>query len=506
MTLRIVNNVPSINAHRNLLLSDLAVNKTLEKISTGLDIVRASDGPASLIISEQLRSQISGLKQSTKNAETAISVVQTTEAAMEEVNRSLIELRKLATHAANDAANDKYMLEADQQEVNNIIESVNRIANNTTFGSRKLLDGSRGVQGVGVGEGVEFVDGSIATQASGQDGYALRVLQTATQASITTGELTQDLIDEGENIVIQEGGKNVRYTTKEGQTVADVARELNLAAKDNGLDMTVTTNQGQTALIMVHNQYGSGFQFSAASTTAGFISQTENTLRESVAGLDIEGTIDNRFATGKGQILTGGKGTPVEGLQVRYTGDVAGEGDEGLAGRVVVAQNSMTFQVGPNYGEYMKFALGSVFAKDLANGIKNQSGFKSIADIDLRTFQGAQDALLMVVEASNNVSAIRGRLGALQKNNLEPTVNYIRNLTENMVYSESVIREADIAEKTADLVKKADSSSKLCCCASARKQLAKSCSIFIGFGDSIRTSLRFFWGLFFRVIRSWMMA
>lgn len=472
MTLQIVNNVPAINAHRNLLRADRAINKHLEKISTGLEIVRASDGPADLIISEQLRSQIGGLQQATKNAETAVSVVQTTEAAMEELNRLLIRLRQLSVHAANDAANDKYMLEADQQEVNYIIDSINRIAQQTRFGSNNLLDGSNGVQGTAIGPGLEFVEATINTEDSGLNGYDVRIDNPATKATITSddfdaGEYEIGVFFPGEEkeIFVTQEGRSARVQVGEGATVDRIAQSLNEAFKASNLDLMAYKNPAdEDKLLIQSNQFGAGHSFTVSSTVEGLFGDP-NTIRTALDGTEIEGTIaatriingreqEVRYAArGEGNVLTGVKGTPVEGLSIRFTPTGDEEDPDTPVGKIVLSQNSMTFQVGADYGDYLKFNLASVFAKDLAKGIENSSAYESIADIDVRNFQGAQDALKLVVAASNDVSSIRAKLGALQKNSLEPTVDYVRNLTENMIYSESVIRDADIAKKTSDLVK-----------------------------------------------------
>ncbi len=474
MTLRIVSNTPAINAHRYLYGNDRAINKTLEKISSGLEIVRASDGPADLIISEQLRSQISGLKQAVRNAETGVSMVQTTEGAMEELNRLLTDLRRLAVHASNDAVNDKLMLQADQNEVEYIIDSINRIATQTSFGTKQLLDGSNGVQGVGIGKGIEFISGTVATQSSGAEGYDLKIEEVATRATSTSDgdfnvdDFSQDVFIPGEEkyIKVVQDGKSSNTIIGEGATLDLVIGQLNRDFKANNLDLRAYAPANDNKKIAISsNEYGEGHTFTVASDIDGLYG-TPDAPVQAIDGTSVKGMFSrkeivngqladvNYLATGKGNVLTGYSGTPAEGLQVRYneTGDE--QGPDTPVGKVVVAQNSLTFQVGADHGQYLKFDLASVFAKDLANGIKNDSKYTSIADIDLRTFQGAQDALKMVVAASNDVSTVRGRLGALQKDSLEPTVNYVRNLVENMTYSESVIREADVAEKTADLVKR----------------------------------------------------
>ncbi|SVB21511.1 uncharacterized protein METZ01_LOCUS174365, partial [marine metagenome] len=143
MTLRINNNVSALNTHRNVVTNSLAQAKNLEKLSSGLEINRGADGPAKLQISEQLRAQTAGLKQAIDNTEMGISMMQTAEAAMDELSRALVQARQLAVHAANTGTNDEFMQLADQQELDNILHEVNTIAKNTQYGKKFLLDGSR---------------------------------------------------------------------------------------------------------------------------------------------------------------------------------------------------------------------------------------------------------------------------------------------------------------------------------------------------------------------------
>ena len=112
-------NTQAINTHRNLLNVDRRMKTTLEHLSSGEKIVRAADAPAQLMISEQMRAQIASIVQAIDNAQTGVSMVQTTEAALDEVNRLLVGVRQRAIHAANEGANDPNMLAADQFEVQN---------------------------------------------------------------------------------------------------------------------------------------------------------------------------------------------------------------------------------------------------------------------------------------------------------------------------------------------------------------------------------------------------
>jgi flagellin len=142
MSLRINNNISAMNAHRNLVGNNEALGKSLERLSSGMKINRGADGPAALVISEYMRAQVNGLEQATRNNETAVNMVQTAEGALDEVGKLLVSVRKQAVAAANEGTNDPAMREASQQEIENALQSIDRISRDTQFGRKNILDGS----------------------------------------------------------------------------------------------------------------------------------------------------------------------------------------------------------------------------------------------------------------------------------------------------------------------------------------------------------------------------
>ena len=148
MALRVNSNIAALNALRHLQHTEQELGKNLERLSSGRKLNHAADGPASLVISEQMKTQISGLGQAIRNSESSISMIQTTEGALNEVSNILINLRQLAVHAANEGTNDEKMLQADQNEVDNLLSTLKNISRNTQFGTRTLLDGSNSATGV----------------------------------------------------------------------------------------------------------------------------------------------------------------------------------------------------------------------------------------------------------------------------------------------------------------------------------------------------------------------
>ena len=457
MPLRINSNPAAINTNRNLIENQERLLKSLEKLSSGSKVNRASDGAASLIISEQMRAQISGVKQAIDNSEAGIGMVQTAEGALNEISGLLIKIRQLAVHAGNEGANDSVMLQADQFEIDNALETIDRMTFNTQFGLKRLLDGSQGANGVANGVGLEYVSASPRTQSSPVEGYEVRVQRLGARAHVEgSTALTQDLIDAGEEMTLAEGGRTVSFKATPGDTVSQTLGKLRSEIEKIGLDLSMHVDE-DGRIMLVHNKYGSQYGFSVASSTAGVLSQEGGRLEEAMPGQDIVGTIGGHVAFGKGQLLTGGEGTPVEGLQVRYQGDVltdadAGEGTD-AAGRVAVFQNSLVFQVGGNVGQTVSVSLNSTNTRTMGRGVINKSGFKSLRDVNVLDPQKAQDTQLLVDQAVNEVTRTRAELGAFQKNTLESNLAQLRITAENLISAESTIRDVDFASEIAEFTR-----------------------------------------------------
>ena len=143
MALVINTNVMSLNAQRNLSTSGSQLATSLQRLSSGLRINSAKDDAAGLAISDRMTTQINGLNQAARNANDGISLAQTTEGALQEVTNNLQRIRELAVQSAN-ATNSDSDRGALDQEVQQRLAEVDRIATQTSFNGRKVLDGSFG--------------------------------------------------------------------------------------------------------------------------------------------------------------------------------------------------------------------------------------------------------------------------------------------------------------------------------------------------------------------------
>jgi Flagellin and related hook-associated proteins len=148
MSLRINTNMSALNALRNVERASDGFGRSIEKLASGLRINRGADDPAGLIRSEDLRAQIAGLEQAIANSQDATNLVKTAEGALEEVHNLLRSMRQLAVASGNTGTNDQTALQANQNQIRSAIESINRIAAQTQFGTKKLLDGTAGLSAV----------------------------------------------------------------------------------------------------------------------------------------------------------------------------------------------------------------------------------------------------------------------------------------------------------------------------------------------------------------------
>ena len=142
MGLRINQNIAAMNAYRHLSVSEGQMSKSLEKLSSGFRINKAADDAAGLVISENLRSQVNGLRVAVRNAQDGVSVVQTAEGALTEVHSILQRMRDLAVQASNSGADNGDAGDAAQLEVDELINELDRIAASTKFAGQVLLDGN----------------------------------------------------------------------------------------------------------------------------------------------------------------------------------------------------------------------------------------------------------------------------------------------------------------------------------------------------------------------------
>ncbi len=245
MGLRVNTNIASINAQRNLFQVTQRLSKNFQHLSTGLRIATAADDAAGLAISERFRAQIRSLAQARRNANDGISLVQTGEGALNEVSAILVRLRELAIQSANGSVSgqDKNTL---NEEFQNLVSEINRIAKSTEFNGVNILDGSSTSisfqVGVGVTSGVDTLQVSLTPSLSTSLGLSTLNIGSAGDVSFAISQ-----IDSAINTVSQIRGTFGAIQNRLGATIANlgVAHENLSAAESRIRDVDVAYETAQ---------------------------------------------------------------------------------------------------------------------------------------------------------------------------------------------------------------------------------------------------------------------
>ncbi len=434
MGVRINHNIAALNAWWNLTKTDTAVRKSLEKLSSGYRINRAGDDPAGLVISEKLRANVTGLDQAIHNSEDAISMVQTAEGALTEMNTLLNSIRALALHAANEGANDAEAIAADQAQVDSAVDSIDRIANTTKYAGKYLLNGAAG-NSVDIKNSNRVTAASIGNNAStGFVSYS--ITQEASQALISFGRNTDGAFGYGDITV---NGTTVDLTTT--YSAAQIVSAIN-ATVSGVIAWASADASGDSHIFIKTVAYGT----EASLVVTG--SAVSNNLAADT-GRDIAGTIAGGSATGSGLTLIAATGT-FKDMKITVAEGYNSAGGGSVQYDIYVTAGLLRFVLGANAdsNEIATISINSMRANQLGTDTAGSEGLLSIKSggtYDLTN--NAAMAVDIIDEAINDVSTQRATLGAFQKNTLESTIANLGVTRENIQASESRIRDVDMAKE-----------------------------------------------------------
>jgi len=302
MSLRINQNVLSIRTQGQLAQTSNRLEKSVEKLSSGLRINRAADDAAGLAISEKLRRQIRGLQRATLNAQDGISMIQTAEGALNETQSILQRMRELAIQASNDTLTSNDRLEI-QKEVNQLRDDINRISRNTEFNTKKLLDGS---QTALVSGSTDAVRGIVVGEASAAAGdYEVSI--TLVQAGVSEMQRSQTfLLNDGSGLIAK-GNTELQSIAQlyDANGVFTLASPQTLTINGNGKSTTITVD-GQMTLdklaASIQNAIVGSSGLELLNTKVGVV----NTAQTGLAGLGGYVQITSGFIGDVGKIAFSG--------------------------------------------------------------------------------------------------------------------------------------------------------------------------------------------------------
>ncbi len=477
---RINTNVQSMIAQRVLNQNHKSLNVSLERLSTGVRINRGKDDPAGLIASEALGSEIKSTGAALSNAERADQVVNTAEGGLQEVSGLLTELQGLVTNTASTAGLSPEEKDANQLQVDSILQTIDRISGSTSFQGIKLLNGNFDFKVSGMAAGVadfrinaaKFSGGSMNLNAvvtkSAQLGGVYLSMATSNISLSGTG-LTNKFVIEVKG---SKGARELSFTS--GTNVSVIRDTINtfkdvtgVSASKSGTGVRLySTDYGSSEFVSikvvtagnitgtgngVYNMSATNFNRVKAATHTGFASATNGVTD---AGQDVGATINGIIAVGKGR--TAKISTDFLDAELTFAAGTANTlGSVGGAQTGTITGGGATFQLAGKVDINGKVSLGvgDTSIRRLGTSTLGFLSSLSSGNTNSLTTTNLDTAQKIVSEAVNQVSSLRGRLGAFQKNVVGATTRSLGVALENSQAAQSVIRDSDFAAETASLTR-----------------------------------------------------
>ncbi len=470
---RINTNISSLIAQRTLGQQNNSLNKSLERLSTGFRINRGADDPAGLIASEALRSEKAAISAAIGNAERADQVVNIAEGGLQEINTLLLEVQSLVGRSANDAGLSDDERAANQLQIDSILQTIDRIAASTSFQGTKLLNGS--FDFTASAQASEIVDFQVnAAKLSFGENREVQVLvtQSAQNAGVflSLAGTNLDLSAADARLVLEVAGSlgSRQFTFASGTVTTDIATQINTFKDITGVSAVVSGDGirldsvgfGSKEFVSVGivddgGQAGGIAQLSAGDTgtavAAGFtvLSSVTSAIRDE--GQDVGVIINGIAATAQGKTAK----INTDFLDVSLTLNTSGSQTLGAIDAFTITGGGAKFNLGPNVDilNQVSIGIGNVAARNLGNstnGFLDQLGSSKEANLEDGDLNKAQK---IVNDAINQISSLRGRLGAFQKNTIGATIRSLGVALENTAAAESSIRDTDFASETAELTR-----------------------------------------------------
>jgi flagellin len=480
---RINTNIQSLLAQRSLQTNNSTLNKSLERLSTGYRINRGGDDPAGLIASEALRSEKAAIAAAIGNAERADQVVNVAEGGLQEINSQLVELQSLIGQSANDAGLSDDEKEANQQQIDAILASIDRIASTTTFNGNKLLNGK--------------YDFTVSNQSTNLSDFQINTAKlpnnqnTEVAALITASAQVAGLyLSLGGGIELDDNADSVFsfdlagtngtrfFSFTSGTTLATIVDSVNAFVDVTGVSAIAsgdgivlkTTELGSNQFVSIDivedsSQVGDGV-LTLCATNASEADDDANTAFAAVTspirdeGQDVAGTINGVKFRGDGTKAS----IATDILDLTVTLSSSAYEATGAAALFTITGGGASFNLGSTISieNEVRLGIGNVNARGLGNQtLEDEDGNNyaaSLADLgsggNLNVIDGnLTDAQKVVNDAINDISSLRGRLGSFQANVIGSSINALGVTLENISAAESAIRDTDFAAETAELTR-----------------------------------------------------
>ena len=499
MSLVINTNIASLNAQQNLTNSGLSLQTSLARLSSGLRINSAKDDAAGLAISDRFTTQINGLNQAIQNANDGISLAQTADGALQEVTNNLQRIRQLAVQAANATNSDSDRASLDA-EVQQRIQEITRIATQTSFNNRNVLDGTFGNAAFQVGANVgQTISVGLNTSAKASDigtfvNQTSNVGQTIAAANVTTTQgatdtltapttsytgvdqtalsatdLTINGVKIGASAAGTGAGQSAFSAWAKAQAInqagvpgvtatASTSLSFNAVSGSNFFSTSAPGATGDVSYALsINGQQVISADFSGASAGSISLGSAVQSINSQSSTTGVTASVGNNgqlvLTAADGRDITvaetyGGSAAPANAVTAQsvFSKDVGTAGQklasstsDLYSGQVTLASNSAVAVGGTNGPARLGLTSGTLPAT-------------SLAAQNVLTVSGANSTIQSVDSALTSIDTLRGTFGAIQ-NRFQSTIANLGTSTQNLSAARSRVQDADFAAETSNLTR-----------------------------------------------------
>ena len=479
MALGINNNINSaLNAKNNLSKAKKNQNSAMEKLSSGLRINKGSDDPAGLLISELLRSQITGYQRALRNTQETNNVMSIAEGGLGSVSSMLTKMRGLAVHALNSGVTSGIQVQADQMELNSALSTINRVVTTTSYAGNNLLDGSRDFSfetsdpdGMLNAAGTSILNASGSVPSDIAVGYAGGDPALQAEMAYLEADFGAAAAASAQEFTVTgaEGARTFSFAA--GTTVEQMAEQINNVSGSTGVNAYAVRDQGSgaTMLRLASAEYGSNASVKVDQITGDAFASAGQTAMD--FGQDATVTVGGQTVTTQGLVasVSGGGLNAKVGFeagepgattiaQTGYDQDYLTDATDARQANLTNVKGGMQLQLGEGAGNQNRetVSLGNYNTANLGTVVHNGETY-SINDLygggAASLANNPELALKIIDQAISDVASGRASIGAYQANALDTNANNLMVAIENTMATESGIRDADMAEMMTMFIK-----------------------------------------------------
>lgn len=430
-----VTNTNSLALLNILNKTSIAQTDSLTRLSTGSRINSGKDDPAGLIAASSLQSELNSVNASLTNNQRTDSILNVADKSLNEVSSLLDEIQSLALSSANEDALSASEIAANQAQIDNALEAIDRIIGTTEFNGKKLLDGSLGINTSGI-DTTKLDDVRVAAKANGSVNLTVSVNSAASQAAFTLAT-TSASADATISVQGKDGTATIEILA--GENLSSVQAKINAATAQTG----VTASTSGANLSLVSSDFGTD-AFVRVSTVQGTQSEINN---GEDSGTDADVTVNGQTVSVDGKdVFYQANGNSVSFTLTDGYNDGTVTGDETFT----LSGGGATFQLGTTANTRSTIGISGLYTQQLGNA---SDGFLSSLK------GGGANSLLndptkaaqIAAKAKQQISQTQGRVGGFQKFQVASALNQQTASQESLTSALSVIRDTDFAKETANL-------------------------------------------------------